>query len=100
MNFPGYYLRHAGYTCQLNAVDGSQLFNMDASFIPIHAEPTVVYTEENCRLAAIAAGLEIGGAGYPFAGDWGVKGCYAYDSTSADYAGMAYYGLGGTEAEM
>jgi hypothetical protein len=32
VNFPGYYLRHAGYTCQLNKKDGSNLFNLDASF--------------------------------------------------------------------
>ena len=30
-----YYLRHAGYTCQSNKVDGSHLFDMDASFNPI-----------------------------------------------------------------
>ena len=32
VNFPGFYLRHANYTCQLNKVDGSELFNLDASF--------------------------------------------------------------------
>ena len=28
-------MRHAGYTCQLNGRTGGQLFDMDASFIPI-----------------------------------------------------------------
>jgi hypothetical protein len=32
VNYPGYYLRHAGYTCQLNKPDGTDLFNEDASF--------------------------------------------------------------------
>ena len=31
----GYYLRHAFSTCQANKVDGTRLFNMDASFNPI-----------------------------------------------------------------
>ena len=35
VNFPGYYMRHAGYTCQLNKIDGSDLFNKDSSFYQI-----------------------------------------------------------------
>merc|ERR1711988_1798651 len=47
VNFPGFYLRHAGYTCQLNAVDGSNLFNMDSSFVPIHTEEGIKLQSTN-----------------------------------------------------
>ena len=38
VNYPGHFLRHAGYTCQLNKVDGSELFKLDASFNQILAQ--------------------------------------------------------------
>ncbi|MBF15193.1 MAG: hypothetical protein CMA97_06745, partial [Euryarchaeota archaeon] len=44
---------------------------------------------------ARALGLQIGGAGHPFVGNWGTKGLYAY--RSGQYSGMAYFGTGGTE---
>ena len=44
---------------------------------------------------ARALGLQIGGAGHPFVGNWGTKGLYAY--CSGQYSGMAYFGTGGTE---
>ena len=46
---------------------------------------------------ARALGLQIGGAGHPFVGDWGTKGLYAY--SSGQYSGMAYFGTGGSERE-
>jgi len=58
------------------------------------------YSEEACRKAALNAGLELGGDGYEFAGDYGTKGCYAYVKAHGKYAGNAYYGTGGSVAEM
>ena len=42
-------------------------------------------------------GLQVGGAGHPFVGDWGTKGLYAY--RSGQYNGMAYFGTGGSERD-
>jgi len=56
------------------------------------------YSPEQCRIAAEALGLVIGGKGYAFEGDYRQKGCYAY--TSGKYAGRVYYGLGGSDAEI
>ena len=57
------------------------------------------YSEEACRLYAVRAGLKLGGRGYKFAsGDYGTKGCYAYESGS--YKGSVFYGLGGTEKDI
>ena len=42
-------------------------------------------------------GLQKGGSGVDFAGDFGTKGCYAYETGT--YAGMAYYGTGGTDEQ-
>ena len=55
-------------------------------------------TQDECAAAADAQGLQQGGAGYDFAGPFGTKGCYSYDS--GKYQGMAYFGTGGTESEM
>jgi hypothetical protein len=55
--------------------------------------------ENECADAAEALDLKLGGAGHPFAGDWGPKGCYS--STKRDkYYGIAWFGTGGTESEM
>ena len=58
----------------------------------------VPYSEHACRDVANALGLSLGGVGYSFAGDYSVKGCYAY--SSGKYAGKAYYGTGGTTEQM
>ena len=42
-----------------------------------------------------ALGLQVGGAGHAFVGDWGTKGLYAY--RSGRYSGIAYFGTGGDE---
>ena len=42
-------------------------------------------------------GLQVGGAGHPFVGDWGTKGLYAY--SSGQYSGIAYFGKGGDERD-
>lgn len=48
------------------------------------------YSQEACRRYAQAQGLQLGGAGSDFAGDYTTKGCYTYPS--GKYAGRAYYG--------
>jgi len=48
------------------------------------------YTEAGCRVKAQELGLQLGGAGYAFAGTYAETGCYAYNG--GKYSGMAYYG--------
>ena len=36
--------------------------------------------------------MGIGGQGYSFVTESSVKGCYAYDSSSTKYKGMAFFG--------
>jgi hypothetical protein len=55
-------------------------------------------TPASCAATANATGVELGGAGYDFAGDFGTKGCYMY--TSGAYANKAYFGTGGTDEAM
>ena len=70
---------------------------------PIHA-PTegmtnnVCTTEDDCKKVAESFGLQLGGGGSDFAGNYKTKGLYAYNS--GRYAGMAFFGRGGTEAQM
>ena len=56
------------------------------------------YSADACRAAATKAGLELGGQGYSFEGAYSTKGCYYYKS--GKYAGRAFYGTGGTQAQM
>ena len=46
----------------------------------------------------MALGLSLGGGGLEFASDFTSKGCYSY--SSGPYAGMAFFGTGGSEEEM
>ena len=58
-------------------------------------------TEQACQARATVLGLQLGGGGYAFAGEYGdqwSKGCYAYDSSSTTYAGMAFFGRCGGAA--
>ena len=56
-------------------------------------------SEQSCQAAAEAAGLQIGGGGYDFAGTgWKSKGCYTYNS--GKYEGMAFFGSDGDAAAM
>ena len=36
INYPQYYIRHAGYKCYIGKNDGSLLFKADATWIPVH----------------------------------------------------------------
>jgi hypothetical protein len=55
-------------------------------------------TQDACAAAAQAIGLELGGNGYAFSGSYQTKGCYSYES--GKYQGMAYFGTGGSPAQM
>merc|ERR1719461_288330 len=44
-------------------------------------------------MIATSHGLKLGGGGYAFFGDYPEYGLYYYDS--GEYAGMAFFGLGG-----
>lgn len=58
----------------------------------------VCMTEDSCKKVAESLGLKIGGGGYAFGGSYSTKGLYAYNS--GNYSGMAFFGKGGTEAQM
>ena len=62
------------------------------------SEVCVPYSEKTCLDSITSLGLDQGGNGYSFSGDYGTKGCYAYDS--GGNANMAFYGTGGTADEM
>ena len=51
-----------------------------------------------CKNAAKALGLQPGGDGEEFSGNYPVKGCHAYKY--GQRAGMIFYGTNGTDAEM
>ena len=58
-------------------------------------------TEVSARVLAAALGLGLGGEGTAFSGAFATKGLYAYDKASGNkYAGMAFFGTGGTRAEQ
>ena len=57
-------------------------------------------TEGACAQRAAALSLTMGGGGYAFSSTFPYysAGCYSY--SSGDYEGMAFFGTGGTDAEM
>jgi hypothetical protein len=55
-------------------------------------------TQDACAAAAQAKGLILGGSGYAFSGSYQTKGCYSYNG--GKYSGMAYFGTGGSPAQM
>ena len=56
-------------------------------------------TAADCNTAVTSLGLQMGGGnGFPFEGDYAIKGCYMY--LSGSYVGRAFFGTGGTSAEM
>lgn len=63
------------------------------------AVPCVPYSQDACVEAALNANLGMGTRSYSFAGNYPTKGCYFYSYGSSDYGGVAFYGLGGSEAE-
>lgn len=57
-----------------------------------------VTNEEEARLMATRLGLQLGGAGQDFTGDYETKGFYAYNE--GNYTGMAFFGTGGDQFQM
>ena len=55
-------------------------------------------TEATCLQVAQSLGLQGGGKGANFAGDYPIKGLYAYSGGS--YNQIAYFGTGGTPSQM
>ena len=55
-------------------------------------------SREACANWADEHGFQKGYDGADFAGDYGTKGCYAYQTGS--YANQAYFGTGGSIEEM
>ena len=49
---------------------------------------------------AAANDLGIGGGGCAWAGNYKTKGLYAYNAAGGKYAGKAYFGTGGSKAQM
>ena len=75
-------------------VDGTP----EAAYTLCYASLLACLTEEDCRAAALALGLQVDDG---FAGGWTTKGCYAYDvDADSAYAGSAWFGTGGTQEEM
>jgi len=61
-------------------------------------KPCEPYSLEACIRAVFSKNMHMGGKGYEFASfSHSQKGCYTY--SSGDYAGYAYYGLGGSASE-
>ena len=66
--------------------------------IPSFLGNCVPYSLQACEAAVERHDLKRGGNGYKFVGDYGTKGCYAYES--GDWANLAFYGTGGSVKEM
>ena len=60
-------------------------------------DPQHIHDPATAEEFARDLGLQVGGAGHPFVGNWGTKGLYAY--RSGQYKGMAYFGTGGSERD-
>ena len=76
------------------------IFILYPSLIFLSLDTCVPYSQEACLDAGRRLNLEEGGGGYDFAGDYLTQGCYAYDSSHANYPGTMYYGTGGTTEQM
>jgi hypothetical protein len=57
-------------------------------------------SESECENISTAAGLQLGGDGTEFAGNYINKGCYAYTLAHPRYGGMAFYGRDGSDSEQ
>merc|ERR1711957_166983 len=70
----------------------------DTSLVETHIPHAAPTTASSCKTLALSLSLTLGGGGYPFEADTVTKGCYAY--SSGTWAGMAFFGSGGTAAQM
>ena len=61
----------------------------------------VPYSQQACADAVTNLGLNFGGAGHNFAGNYDKKGCYSYNSdTSYGKDKITYYGTGGSGEQI
>ena len=60
----------------------------------------MAYSEDACRSAGKKLGLEFGGGGYEFIGEYETKGCYAYKEESLENGRRLYFGTGGKTDDM
>ena len=74
------------------------LLGLTFGFLTSQAIAKNINTSADCKTAAKAKGLKLGGKGYAFSGGYGTKGCYAYKG--GKYNGRAYFGTGGSKAQM
>ena len=84
-------------------VDGSNTLSLNeftalCRRIGTMGEPFDRFDVEHCRRWVERRGLQPGGLGLDFAGDYATKGLYAY--RGGKYDGMAFFGTGGTEEAM
>lgn len=63
-----------------------------------HHGESPAFTVSAAEALAKAFGLRLGGPGTPFAGNYTTKGLYAYQS--GKHKGAAFFGTGGSEAQM
>ena len=62
------------------------------------SDDCIPYSEQACIDAGSRLGLQLGGGGTDFIGDWETKGCYGYEN--GEYAGLIFYGMGGSDEDM
>ena len=61
----------------------------------------VPYSQQACEDAVTNLGLNFGGDGYSFTGDYEMKGCFTYKSdTKYGKKKIAFYGTGGTDEQI
>ena len=66
-----------------------------------YAGECVPYSPQACINAGENLGLTPGNNGYHYAGEYGVKGCYAYtEASGSSYRGAFFYGTHGASPEI
>lgn len=100
---PFVYAYHPSFdaACKEAAIRADELDYTSELETLVGKESFVCATAELCAIEAMAQGLQIGGAGFAFSSSsYPTKGCYFYPSTHSQYANMAFFGKGGTAAQM
>ena len=66
---------------------------------PISCEHGSCTTSSACAEAALARNASLGGLGYPFEGDWAVKGCAFFPADNPAFPNQVYWGVGATSCD-